>query len=108
MRRRRGIARREKSISLKNRNLAEALAVYGFICFPESVDLRRNHVSETTKPGDDADSANGGSIRQEGDNLVITIPNPKNLSPDEVKAMVGHDCSTRCPGLISHAASFVF
>jgi len=59
------------------------------------------------KSGDDADSVGGGTIRQEGDKLVITIPNPKNLSVDEVKALAGHDCSSRCAGLISNAAAFV-
>jgi hypothetical protein len=65
-------------------------------------------MSEITQTGDDADSANGGTIRQEGDKLVITIPNPKNLSPEDVKALAGHDCSSRCAGLISNAAAFVF
>lgn len=65
-------------------------------------------MSEVTKSADDEESTKGGTIRQEGDKIVITIPNPKNLSLEEIEALAGHDCSSRCAGLISNAAAFVF
>jgi hypothetical protein len=49
-----------------------------------------------------------GSITKDGDYLVIKIPNPNNKSPEEVGKMLGHDCSSRCSGLISNASAFVF
>jgi hypothetical protein len=53
-------------------------------------------------------SGEEGSIRQEGDKLIITIPNPKGKSAIEIGQLAGHDCSSRCSGLVSNAAAFVF
>jgi hypothetical protein len=62
-----------------------------------------------TKQDDEfTDPQTGATIRKQGDKLIITIPNPKNKSPQEVGTMAGHDCSSRCAGLISNASAFVF
>ena len=56
--------------------------------------------TETTPHGE-------ATITKDGDKLIITIPNPKNKSIEEIDAITGHSCHERCAGLISNAVAFV-
>ena len=47
------------------------------------------------------------TIRQEGDRLILSIPNTSGKSVEEIAQMDGHSCHTRCAGLISNAVAFL-
>lgn len=48
-----------------------------------------------------------GSIREDGENLVITIQKPQGKSLEEITNIAGHSCHDRCQGLVTNAIAFV-